>query len=234
MTRSPSPPPVLVASTLPSPLSALCGGTRKSAPREKLRSCRASTISTSIRTCSGRMSSCSTAWRSTSKSACEARINSELVSWSGTIVTEPDRVAPLAPAGGAATPADFDVLRQAVEQLDIRPLQVLIEVLIVEARHDRSFSLGADFLVPPQSADKGDGSVDATSTGGGLGDLVIHLMNLGHADINATLRAAASKGDVQIVSRPVLLASNNTEARLLVGSQRPFVQVSRSLPTDTP
>jgi len=133
-----------------------------------------------------------------------------------------------------ASQADFDVLRQAVEQLDIRPLQVLIEVLIVEARHDRSFSLGADFLVPPQSADKGDGSVDATSTGGGLGDLVIHLMNLGHADINATLRAAASKGDVQIVSRPVLLASNNTEARLLVGSQRPFVQVSRSLPTDTP
>ena len=32
----------------------------------------------------------------------------------------------------------------------------------------------------------------------------------------------------------MLLASNNTEARLLVGSQRPFVQVSRSLPTDTP
>jgi len=39
---------------------------------------------------------------------------------------------------------------------------------------------------------------------------------------------------VQIVSRPVLLASNNTEARFLVGSQRPFVQVSRSLPTETP
>ncbi len=76
--------------------------------------------------------------------------------------------------------------------------------------------------------------MDATSTGGGLGDLVIHLMNLGHAEIDATLRAAASKGDVQIVSRPVLLASNNTEARLLVGSQRPFVQVSRSLPTETP
>lgn len=39
---------------------------------------------------------------------------------------------------------------------------------------------------------------------------------------------------MEIISRPVLLASNNTEARFLVGSQRPFVQVSRSLPTDTP
>jgi general secretion pathway protein D len=130
---------------------------------------------------------------------------------------------------------DFEVLRQAVAELDIRPLQVLIEVLIVEARHDRSFSLGTDLFLPPQRADHGDGTVDArSSTGGGLGDLVVRLMHLGHADIDATLRAAASKGDVRIVSRPVLLASNNTEARLLVGSQVPFVQVSRSLPTETP
>jgi general secretion pathway protein D len=59
-------------------------------------------------------------------------------------------------------------------------------------------------------------------------------MNLGRANIDATIRAAASRGDVEIVSRPVLLASNNQEARFLVGSQRPFVQVSRSLPTDSP
>ncbi len=133
-----------------------------------------------------------------------------------------------------AAKADFEVLEQAVEQLDVRPLQVLIETLIVEARRDRSFSLGADFLVPPQSADQGDGAVSATSTGGGLGDLVIQLMSLGHANIDAAIRAAASRGDVRIVSRPVLLASNNTEARFLVGSERPFVQVSRSLPTETP
>jgi general secretion pathway protein D len=133
-----------------------------------------------------------------------------------------------------ASQGDYDVLREAVDQLDIRPLQVLIEVLIVEARHDRSFSLGADLFVPPQRADRGNGTVDAASTGGGLGDLVVRLMNLGHADIDATIRAAASRGDVAIVSRPVLLASNNQEARFLVGSQRPFVQVSRSLPTETP
>jgi type II secretory pathway component GspD/PulD (secretin) len=133
-----------------------------------------------------------------------------------------------------ASQQDYDVLKLGVEQLDIRPLQVLIEVMIVEARRDRRFSFGADLFLPPQSVGKGNGSVDALSLGGGLGDVVIHLMNLGHAEIDATLRAAASKGDVQIVSRPVLLASNNTEARLLVGSQVPFVQVSRSLPTDTP
>src|SRR5439155_1572363 len=126
--------------------------------------------------------------------------------------------APETPDRPSARPADRP--GQAGEQLDIRPLQVLIEVMIVEARHDRRFSLGTDFLVPPQRTDHGNGTVDAAETGGGLGDVVIHLMNLGHAQIDATLRAAASKGDVEIVSRPVLLTSNNTEARLLVGSQR--------------
>jgi general secretion pathway protein D len=133
-----------------------------------------------------------------------------------------------------ASQRDFDVIKEAVDQLDIRPLQVLIEVLIVEARQDRSFSFGADLFVPQQSADKGDGSVGGETAGGGLGDLVIRLMSLGRANIDATLRAAANRGDVEIISRPVLLASNNQEARFLVGSQRPFVQVSRSLPTDTP
>jgi general secretion pathway protein D len=133
-----------------------------------------------------------------------------------------------------AAERDYAVIKEAVDQLDIRPLQVLIEVLIVEARHDRSFSFGADLFVPPQSVDKGDGTAGGETIGGGLGDLVIRLMNLGRANIDATLRAAASRGDVEIVSRPVLLASNNQEARFLVGSQRPFVQVSRSLPTDTP
>ncbi len=133
-----------------------------------------------------------------------------------------------------ASQEDFDVIREAVEQLDIRSLQVLLEVLIIEARHDRSFSLGADIFVPQQPVDAGDGTAGGTVTGGGLGDLVIRLLNLGNANIDATIRAAASRGEVKIMSRPVLLASNNTEARFLVGEQRPFVQVSRSLPTDEP
>ncbi len=132
-----------------------------------------------------------------------------------------------------ASPEDFDVLEEAVAELDIRPLQVLIEVLIVEARSDRSFSLGADLFVPEQPIN-GKATASAVLAGGGLGALVVRVMNLGSANVNATIRAAQSRGDVEIVSRPVLLASNNTEARLLVGSQRPFVQVSRSLPTDTP
>jgi general secretion pathway protein D len=128
---------------------------------------------------------------------------------------------------------DHDLLSAAIDQLDTRPLQVLIEVLIVEARRDRSFSLGADLDLAPQDIGHG-GTAEGTVSGAGLGDVVVKFMNLAKGRVDAILSLAESRGDVKIVSRPVLLASNNVEARFLVGSQRPFVQVSRSLPTDTP
>ena len=68
-----------------------------------------------------------------------------------------------------ASQADFDVMKEAVDQLDIRPLQVLIEVLIVETRHDRSLSIGADWFVPPQSVDNGNGTGEASLLGGAWG-----------------------------------------------------------------
>jgi len=128
---------------------------------------------------------------------------------------------------------DYDLIAQAVQQLDLRPLQVLIQVLIVEARRDRFFSLGVDVAVDDVSL--GDGVTGSGALGGGgLGTLALRIMKMGSFDLDATLRAAVGRGDARIVSRPVLVASNNREARILVGSQRPFVQVSRSLPTDAP
>ncbi len=130
-----------------------------------------------------------------------------------------------------ASESDFQVVRSAVDQLDTRPLQVLIEVMIVEARKDRLLSFGADLKLPPQPG-PGGGTIDGTTTGGGLGDLVLHIMHLGGGDVQATIRAAQTRGDVNIISRPTVLASNNTESRFLVGSQRPFIKQSRLLPTD--
>ena len=41
-----------------------------------------------------------------------------------------------------AEPADWEILRQAIETLDLRPLQVLIEMVIVEVRRSSDFNLG--------------------------------------------------------------------------------------------
>lgn len=131
-----------------------------------------------------------------------------------------------------ATDAQFALLEEAIAALDVRPLQVLVEVLIIEARRDRSFSLGTDLVLAPQDVE--GATVDGSLAGAGLGDVILRIMGIAKGRLDALIAAAEARGDVRIVSRPVLLASNNAEARFLVGSQRPFVQVSRSLPTDTP
>ena len=131
-----------------------------------------------------------------------------------------------------ATAHDAELLRQAIEQLDLRPLQVIIEVVIVEATRDNQAAWGVDLTLPRTTVGSGNTSVAATQVGGGLGDLVLSVLNIGSGHLDAILRAGASKGNVRILSRPVLLAANNHDARILVGSQRPFVQVSRTLATD--
>lgn len=135
-----------------------------------------------------------------------------------------------------ASAADFELIRAAVQELDVRPLQVLIEVIIAEVRRDRGLDFGVTTSVPQtQLRGPGDVTLGGAVAGGGPGDFVLRLMRRGgNFDLDATLRAAQTRGDVAILSRPVLLAANNEPAEILVGSQRPFVQVQRSLPTDAP
>ena len=131
-----------------------------------------------------------------------------------------------------ATAHDAELLRQAAEQLDQRPLQALIEVMIVETRKDFLVSWGLALELPPTPVGHGNTTIEGTQQGGGLGDLVLKILNIGGVELNAQLSAGASRGDVRILSRPVLVAANNHDARILVGSQRPFVQISRTMPTD--
>jgi general secretion pathway protein D len=134
-----------------------------------------------------------------------------------------------------ASREDFQLIEAAVKELDVRPLQALIEVLIAEVRRDRNFSFGVETRVPQTHVPGSDNTtIGGSTTGGGLGDFVIKVMGAGGIDVEATLRAGASRGDVRILSRPVVIAANNEDAQILVGSQRPFIQVARSLPTDAP
>lgn len=135
-----------------------------------------------------------------------------------------------------ANATDFALLQAAIQELDVRPLQVLIEVLIAEVRRDRSLAFGVETAVPTSRVPRVEGATASVSTTGlGLGDFVMRVMRTGPGlDLDATIRAAAARGDARIVSRPVVIAANGEPASILVGSQRPFVQVSRSLPTDAP
>ena len=132
--------------------------------------------------------------------------------------------------------SDFGLVQNVVTQLDTRPLQVLIEVLIAEVRRDKSMSFGVDVPLGETDLSNTLGTkVTATTSGAGdagLGDFALKVMKIAGIDLDATLRAVAGKNNVSIVSRPVVITANNQEAEIVVGSQRPFIQVSRALPTE--
>jgi general secretion pathway protein D len=124
-----------------------------------------------------------------------------------------------------ARPDDWEVLRQTIAAMDLRPLQVLIEVVIAEVRRTRDLTVGVSGTI----SGKGGSAELEGATGG---DFTLKVARTGEIDINVTLSAMAANGEVRILSRPVLLAQNNQEARILIGAERPFVQVYRALPTD--
>lgn len=128
-----------------------------------------------------------------------------------------------------ATPADYEIVRQAVVALDLRPLQVLIEVLIAEVRHTRDLDISFSGRASNKQTTPG---LTGELKGNTAGDLIIRMTKIGGLDLDATLSALSARGKVRILSRPVILAQNNQEARILIGDERPFVQVFRSLPTD--
>jgi type II secretory pathway component GspD/PulD (secretin) len=128
---------------------------------------------------------------------------------------------------------DYETLKAAVAEIDARPLQVLIEVLIAEVRRDHRFDLGVDVEVPEQLHERSGVTFGGRLEGRSAGDLAVHALGIGPIRAEVALRMLAASDDVTILSRPVLLARNNQPARMMVGTQQPFVQLSRALPTDT-
>ncbi|HXB23552.1 MAG TPA: secretin N-terminal domain-containing protein [Gemmatimonadaceae bacterium] len=127
-----------------------------------------------------------------------------------------------------ANAADFELVAQAVKELDIRPLQVLIEVLIVEVSKNSNWAAGLGLSFPNQQVKNTSTSIGGSTPGAGLGDFALTVMRAGSPAFTAGLTAAAAKGEARILSRPIVLAENNEQAEILVGSQQPFIQVQQT------
>ena len=122
-------------------------------------------------------------------------------------------------------PPNFSVLRETIEQLDVRPPQVLLEVLIAEVTLDRSSQYGINWQGYTSGARAsgtiGFGSQNFSDTAGfqGLGARIVRLASV---DVRAIIRALSTTTNVRVLSTPRVLALNNEEARILVGSSVPF------------
>lgn len=135
-----------------------------------------------------------------------------------------------------ASAGDFQLIQAAVQQIDIRPLQVLVEVVIAEVSRNSHFEIGLMAALDTQRVHghilgAGTTSADLPTSG-----ITVHALRIGHYELNATLAAASTRGEATILSRPVLFAANNEPANLSVGRQVPFVQATTrtdaGIPTD--
>lgn len=134
-------------------------------------------------------------------------------------------------------PPNFPVLQETIEQLDVRPAQVLLEVLIAEVLLDRATQFGINWQLFTQELVTGDSTRGITAgfgpqifgdsllTGAGLGLRVVSMANV---SVRAIVQALASRSKVRVLSTPRVLALNNEEARILVGSEVPFNQSTRT------
>tara|TARA_B100001964_G_scaffold240594_1_gene310757 strand:+ start:2409 stop:4313 length:1905 start_codon:yes stop_codon:yes gene_type:complete len=148
-----------------------------------------------------------------------------------------------------ADPSTMLDLREIIEGLDVRRLQVLIEAAIVEVTMDFSRQLGSELVVGDAS---GSGSpVGLTAPSGTLAQLLQSLALARSADPTATgittapslgdspllaagnlsgsgtsfaliIRALASNADVNLLSTPSITTMDNEEASIVVGQTVPF------------
>jgi general secretion pathway protein D len=128
-------------------------------------------------------------------------------------------------------PPNFSVLQETIEQLDVRPPQVLLEVLIAEVTLDHATQYGVNWQLFTHKGTPGDtGSLTVISSPAQISDstfpalqgLGVRLISLATVDVRALLQAVSSRTRVHVLSAPRVLALNNEMARILVGSEVPF------------
>lgn len=121
-------------------------------------------------------------------------------------------------------PPNFSLLRETIETLDARPPQVLFEVTVAEITLGKGQEFGIDWAVVGGNTTVSLGSPDSVSA---ARDFVTRVVSFDRANVRAVLRALATRSEVRVLSTPEILALNNREARILVGSRVPFVASTR-------
>ena len=132
----------------------------------------------------------------------------------------------------SAPPEMMKTIRGVIRKLDVRRRQVLVEAVIVEVNADLTSDLGIEW----RSADSGEdgifsgfSAIPGALTGGvpsvadpSLGP-GLTLGFLRNATLRALVRALQSDANANILSTPSVVTLDNEEAKILVGSNIPFI-----------
>lgn len=120
-------------------------------------------------------------------------------------------------------PETNETIRKIIEELDRPVPQALIKVLFLEVTHGDDFELGAEISYNSENSD-GDKSIveslfaaKAYTTGSGTFAVL-------EDDLQVTLNALSEVTSKEVLSRPSVMARNNEEATITIGSEMPFIR----------
>jgi general secretion pathway protein D len=118
---------------------------------------------------------------------------------------------------------DYRSILETIKKLDIYPRQVLIEILLADILLTDNMELGIDFVNYMDG-----GTWQQTITYGTFSGLDAAGPGLTYAITQAgrfaaSIKAAATLGRARILTSPNLLASNNKEAKIQVGTSEPIL-----------
>jgi general secretion pathway protein D len=136
---------------------------------------------------------------------------------------------------------DYAVLEEIIAKLDIPRSMVYIEALIMEVNITTGFSLGTQWTALGEAtidnketvfggSFRGGASTEDLSSAGdfalgvaaGAIDLVINGTTITFPNIGAVVTAFQTDDDIRILSTPQILTTDNEEASITVGENRPF------------
>lgn len=134
-----------------------------------------------------------------------------------------------------ATTESYKTVEAAIRQLDILPLQVMIEATIAEVTLNDDLELGLRWFFESGRANSSVTFTDAATSSGAaaLGSAFpgfSYVFDSGN--VSATLNALRGMTDVKFLSAPTLLVLDNQTARLQVGDEVPVVTQSSVGTTD--
>jgi general secretion pathway protein D len=119
------------------------------------------------------------------------------------------------------TEDEYRVIKDALQQLDIVPRQVMIEAILAEVTLNDSLRYGVQWFF-----DAGENTVTlSASDTGAIASLFpgFSYVYSGGADVRVVLNALQERTDVRVLSAPKLSVLNNQKAMLQVGDQVPIV-----------
>lgn len=128
---------------------------------------------------------------------------------------------------------DYPKVLSVIEKLDLYPKQVLIEVVIAEVSLNDTTSLGVDWRYLLSFGDGVEGVVSYGNPGEGAFPMANGIFGIASSNrLRAVLQTSLDQSQMQILSTPTLLASDNKPAIINIGDQIPYPTSSRRRSTD--